>query len=192
MCAVDEPTNYTKIQSFENNRVSTKVKRSQQLRFKGCESDVSVLAEPLAHKGLTAIRDHLLLLVTAQLIKLLGGPHPLSTMAVAHSTAAVNAAVCYTLLHTAARQGNVPAVREYLRHMQSPAQVDATNHTGDTALLVAAHAGHDAVVNQLLQAGANVQHANTAGVRPFAQPWQGVGASRPCGRLIHGSAAVTS
>lgn len=69
-------------------------------------------------------------------------------------------------LHTAARSGNIEIVRLLLGAGINP---NATNETGQTALLCAAEQGHLDVMGTLLEAGANVNHADQYGQTPITR-----------------------
>ncbi|MEM7283625.1 MAG: ankyrin repeat domain-containing protein [Pseudomonadota bacterium] len=65
------------------------------------------------------------------------------------------------ILHQAALRGNEDVVSALLR--MGVAQVDSTNHQGNTPLMVAANHGHLKVVSRLVSAGADLDHKNAAG-----------------------------
>uniref|UniRef100_A0A8B9IVL3 Ankyrin repeat domain 52 n=1 Tax=Amazona collaria TaxID=241587 RepID=A0A8B9IVL3_9PSIT len=68
----------------------------------------------------------------------------------------------YTLLHTAAASGQVEVVRHLLR-----LGIDEPNTFGNTALHIACYMGQDAVANELVNYGANVNQPNEKGFTPL-------------------------
>uniref|UniRef100_A0A8C8SHA1 Ankyrin repeat domain 52 n=1 Tax=Pelusios castaneus TaxID=367368 RepID=A0A8C8SHA1_9SAUR len=68
----------------------------------------------------------------------------------------------YTLLHTAAASGQIEVVKHLLR-----LGIDELNSFGNTALHIACYMGQDAVANELVNFGANVNQPNEKGFTPL-------------------------
>uniref|UniRef100_A0A803SNL4 Ankyrin repeat domain 52 n=1 Tax=Anolis carolinensis TaxID=28377 RepID=A0A803SNL4_ANOCA len=68
----------------------------------------------------------------------------------------------YTLLHTAAASGQIEVVKHLLR-----LGIDEPNSFGNTALHIACYMGQDAVANELVNYGANVNQPNEKGFTPL-------------------------
>ncbi|KAH0629169.1 hypothetical protein JD844_011037 [Phrynosoma platyrhinos] len=73
----------------------------------------------------------------------------------------------YTLLHTAAASGQIEVVKHLLRLGVEASPIDEPNSFGNTALHIACYMGQDAVANELVNYGANVNQPNEKGFTPL-------------------------